>query len=257
MTKFNKIQWRSTHEKNTQLDIIKDHFLETKNNILENKEKFNTYIKDVESIEQLLSENKIDDAKSQATTKLTEVTGLKSLEDRLYAVITTVDEKISTAQAEILKYATDLKKLDYAGMYTFDNDSGVFAEVKELQGKTMYRFEDNSEIYSNNEYVYDENTNDVFLLKEGQVFWMNNGNIHLNKEEVSTSTNKITKEEAEERAIEYFLSFNKYYTINDLIASSVYDNDKNEYIVAITQNSGNYKVVAEFRIDANTKEIKS
>lgn len=249
-------------ESNDKLDIIKDSFNDTKNNLNSKKEIFDKYITEVESIETLFTENKIDDAKSQAIAKLEEVKGIKPLEDRLNTVITNVDEKIAIAQTEILKYATDVDGIEYKQMKTFDSNSGVFAEVAELKGKTMYHFYEQTD-YSPREYVYDENTNDVFLLQQGQVFWMNNGNIHLNKEEEKASSiNKISREEAKKLVTNYLLSNYPEYKSNfdDIFGiAEAYDYLLEEYNVygvpVMDKTNPNFKT-SDYFVDATTGEVR-
>ena len=258
-------------EKNNKLDIIKDVFIETKNNIIENKAKYDKYISEIESIEKLLSENKIDEAKSQATEKLKEVDGVKSLEDRLNAVITKVDEKIANAKAEILKYATDIKGIKYKSIITFDSNSGVFAEVKELKGKTMYHFYEDTDL-SPKEYVYDEDTKDVFMLEEGAVFWISNGNIYVNEpkeaSEETTSQNlisknqaevKISSEESRQIALNYYLNRHHNIKANEIFVGMGDDIEDNEYFRPIAGDDGDGnpgKVIAEYYVNATTGKVR-
>lgn len=244
-------------ESNDKLDIIKDSFNETKNNINSKKEIFDKYITEIESIEKLLNENKIDAAKSQATAKLEEVKGFKVCEDRLNAIITSVDEKITTAQTEILKYATNVEGIKYKSMMTFDINSGVFAEIEELKGKTMYHFKEQRDL-SPREYVYDENTKDVFLLTQGQVFWMNNGNVHLNAPKVETTAQQklISSEESRQIALNYYLSTHPSVSADDVIVGMGNNIENNEYFRPINRSSGTGKVIAEYYINATTGEIR-
>jgi len=244
-------------ESNDKLDIIKDSFNETKNNINSKKEIFDKYITEIESIEALLNENKIDDAKSQATAKLEEVKGFKVCEDRLNTVITTIDEKIAIAQTEILKYATDVEGIKYKSMMTFDINSGVFAEIEELKGKTMYHFKEQRDL-SPREYVYDENTKDVFLLTQGQVFWLSNGNIHLNAPKVETTTQQklISSEESSQIALNYYLSTHPNVSADDVIVAMGNNIKNNEYFIPISRSSGTYRVIAEYYINATTGEVR-
>jgi hypothetical protein len=167
-------------EKNDKLSIIKDEFEKTKDIVTSNKEKILKNTNEIKDIENIFESGNIDKAKSLAMNKLVDVKEIKSLEDRLNSIIKKVDESISIAKSEILKYEKDVQDISYIGVKTFDESSGVFSDIKELKGKTMYHFDEVIED-SPKEYVYDKNTKDVFMLTQGQVFWLSNGNIHVNK----------------------------------------------------------------------------
>lgn len=158
-------------ESNDKLDIIKDSFNDTKNNLNSKKEIFDKYITEIESIETLLTENKIDDAKSQAIAKLEEVKEIKSLGDRLNSVITNADEIIATAKETILKYYNGEYDIKYRNMEFFDN-----SEVTELNGKAILNFIEDQDFGSPHEYIYRIEDGDVFRLNQGSIYWVNNGN---------------------------------------------------------------------------------
>lgn len=251
-------------ENNEKLEIIKEDFEKTKNNINESKDMVAKYSDEIASIEKLLEDGNVDESKSSAITKLEEVKGIKVLEDRLNSVIKKADEKIANVKAEILKYATDINGIDnsiiYKGMITFDDNSGVFAEVEELKGKTMYRFYENRDL-SPRQYVYNENTGDVFMLNQGMVIWINNGDIYVNEPQPivneSVSEGKISKKEAEEIGINYY--FNTYSVpISErkwFFATASDDADDNdEYFCRIDQALGD--PFAIYYINANTGDVR-
>lgn len=182
---------------------------------------------------------------------------------------TELDKIIAIAKAEILKYLNHEEELIYLGMMTFDNSSGVFATVEQLYGKTMLHFCEKSDVCPA-EFVYDNNTGDVYLLTQGQVFWMNNGNIHLNGEDVAeipkSSANitlevNITSEQSREIARNYYLSTHRdieadmiFVTINTEV------NENNEYprLIAFydeTKTTAS-KPVAEYYVNAATGEVR-
>lgn len=222
-------------EKNDKLDIIEDEFTATKNNILENKDKFNTYIKEVESIEKILSENKIDDAKSQATAKLEEVKGIKSLEDKLNAVITAVDEKIANAKADILNYYEGSHDIKYKNMEYFNG-----SEVEELNGKAVLNFVEDQQIGSPHKYIYRMEDGALFRVNQGNIYWVNNGykeiyTINTPSQDTASNSNNIQSD---------------YFTVDDAIKTA-----SNEFEKDFPLEKDNYKAVSNGELYAGCYEV--
>lgn len=250
-------------ESNDKLDIIKDNFNEIKNSVIEKKEIFDKCIIEVESIETLLTENKIDDAKSQATAKLEEVKGIKSLEDRLNTVITNVDGIIANAKETILKYYDGSYGIEYENMEFFNN-----SKITELNGKAILNFIEAQDYGSPYEYIYRIEDNEVFRLDQGQYYWVSNSNkliyrpkemeeAYSQLEELEKENSPIiSNEKAKELVIQYFLNTHSNYTINDIEVGVSKIIENNEYSATVTQNSGNYKAVAEYYINATTGEVR-
>ena len=257
-------------ENNSELDIIKEQFSEIKNSIVDKKEKFSEYVKQVEAIESLLSENKIDDAKNQATAMLEEVKGIKTLEDRLNVIIITVDEKINNAKAEILKYYDGSYDISYRNMEFFNNN-----EVTELNGKAVLNFIEDQDLGSPREYIYRMEDGGVFRLNQGEYYWVSNNNkliyrpkeieeayakleeLEKEQEEKAQSQIKISPEEAIQIALNYFLNKRPEINANEVDVSRGYEvNENNEYYRGICLNSGNYKVIAEYYVNAATGEVR-
>lgn len=198
-------------ESNDKLNLISDSYEKLKKNLLDKREMYEidknevykgsekeviedevykTFEKDVIEIEKLLKEGKYDEVEEIAYSKLEEVEAFPELAERVCNVISVIREKneaqveeegrkIEKAKEAILAYHYNNTSIIFWDMMTFDSSSGCFAEVAELKGKTMYHFMEEVED-SPTEYVYDDATGDVFKLVQGQVFWMNNGEKHLN-----------------------------------------------------------------------------
>ena len=260
-------------EKNNKLDIIKDVFIETKNNIIENKAKYDKYIKEIESIEKLLSENKIDDAKSQATEKLEDVKGIKSLEDRLNTVIKKVDEIIANAKAKILKYYKGDYDIKYENMEYFTNNS----EVKELKGKAILNFYEDQQLGSPHEYIYRIEDGEVFRLDQGEYYWVSNNNkviyrpkeieeayakleaLEKEQEKMDKSKIKISSEESRQIALNYYLNKRPDVSADEVFVGMGDYIENNEYFrpISLDNGAGNAgKVIAEYYINATTGEVR-
>lgn len=259
-------------ENNSELDIIKEQFSEIKNSIVDKKEKFSEYVKQVEAIESLLSENKIDDAKNQATAKLEEVKGIKTLEDRLNVIIIIVDEKINNAKAEILKYYDGIYDISYRNMEFFNNN-----EVTELNGKAVLNFIEDQDLGSPREYIYRMEDGGVFRLNQGEYYWVSNNNkliyrpkeieeayakleeLEKEQEEKAQSQIKISPEEAREIALKYFLSKRPEVSEDEVFVGMADYVEDNEYFrpIALDNGEGNAgKVIAEYYVNAATGEVR-
>lgn len=258
----------SSIENNQSLEIIKDEFEKTKNSFIENKEKLSTYTPEVEAIEKLLSENKIDDTKEQAITKLEEVKGIKSLEDRLNAVIAKVDEIITNAKAEIVKHLGYQTDMEYTGMKLWDDT--YFSAAKELSGRVMLSFD---QIIENSpaKYMYDIESKNAYQYSEGTVYLLNNKVNGLyeelygyedylkEQEEIAKSKIKISSEESRQIALSYYLSKRPDVSADEVFVGMGDDIEDNEYFrpIALDNGDGNPgKVVAEYYINATTGKVR-
>ena len=246
----------STIENNEKLDIIKDEFEKTKSNIIDNKEKIVSYTSKIEAIEKTLDEGNIDEAKSLAIAKLEEVKGIKLLEDRLSSIVEKIDEKIANAKSEIIKYYEGGYDIKYRNMEIYSNNS----DIEELKGKAILNFIEDQQYGSPQEYMYRMEDGAIFRLDQGSYYWVNNGykEIYGLKDKAQENLNEengISLEEAKEIITNYFLSTHTNYTHADIDVgvSSIIENNK--YSGAVAQNSGNFKVVAEYYVDATTGEI--
>ena len=85
-------------ENNKSLDIMQDDFMIAKEIVVEYQQEHMDYIEEIEAIEKLLAENKIDEAKAKATAKLKEMKGRTVSEKRLNAVIQKADEIIANTR---------------------------------------------------------------------------------------------------------------------------------------------------------------
>lgn len=158
-------------EENEKMELIKDDFQKTKDSIADGKESISKYSDEIADIEGLLKDGKLDEAKTSATTKLEEVKGIKVLEDKLNSVISSVDEKIANAKAEILKYYKGEYDIKYKNMEIFSNDSAV----TELKGKAILKFVEDQQYGSPQEYMYRIEDGAVFQLNQGSYYWVSNG----------------------------------------------------------------------------------
>lgn len=249
----------SNIEKNEKMELIKDDFQKTKDSISEAKDKIGKYSDEITNIENLLKDGNIDEAKSLATTKLEEVKGIKALEDKLNSIITSVDEKIASAKAEILKYYKGKYDIKYKNMEIYANDSNV----SELKGKAILRFIEDQQYGSPKEYMYRMEDGAIFQLDQGSYYWVNNNNkvIYEVVDPSTTKTNNnvnvtISKEKVTEIALNYYYN---HYSIPDKdrqwYFATVSDNAlENEYLCIIQQAIG--EPFAKYYVNATTGEVR-
>lgn len=248
-------------EENEKMELIKDDFQKAKDSIAESKEKISKYSDEIASIEGLLKDGKLDEAKTSATAKLEEVKEIKVLEDKLNSVISSVDEKIANAKAEILKYHSG-EDIIYNGVK--DSSYNGYNNVNSLKEKTLLCFKENQQFGSPIEYVYDINEGNIYSSNQGRILWVNNNNkvvyevVTQKTEKANNSGNgKISSEESRNIALKYFLSRHPKFKADEVIVGmgdSVDEN--NEYFRPIAGANGTGKVVAEYYVNAITGEVR-
>lgn len=250
-------------EINASLDIIKDQFLNIKNSLFETKEILDKYILDIESIEKLLTENKLDNAKAEATAKLEEVKGIETLEKRLNVVIQNVNDIINNSKIEIVNHLGYQIDLEYKGVKLWNDTSfGVF---NDLNGKTMLNFRVIRD-FSPDEYMYDIEEKNLYKYSQGSIYLVNNNYEELygykdySEQNKVTTDNIISSDEAKEIVINYYA--NKY-AINDIsnyFFSIIDDLYENEYFVEICgyiddEKTHIGKPVANYKVNRVTGEL--
>lgn len=228
-------------EKNEQLDIISANYKETKKAILENKEIVIKFKNEILSIETLLNEGNIDEAKSLAITKLEEVKGYKILEDRVNLVISKVNEIIDKAKSEILKYHSG-DEVVYKGLQ--NSSYNGYDVIDSLKGKVFLYFVENQEFGSPREYMYDRDKGDIYSINQGRIFWVNNNN-KIIYEVVEPSTSDINNTNINGRIEEKYLT--KEQAVE--IASKKFEED-------FPLEVSNYKAVCNGNLSAGVYEVK-
>lgn len=225
-------------EENEKMELIKDDFQKTKDSIAEGKENISKYSDEIAGIEGLLKNGKLDEAKTSATAKLEEVKGIKVLEDKLNSVISSVDEKIANAKAEILKYYKGEYDIKYKNMEIFSNDSAV----TELKGKAILKFVEDQQYGSPQEYMYRIEDGAVFQLNQGSYYWVSNGNKEIYSPTVS---NKQTVQQNQSTQSNDYVSKDEAIKI----ASKKFEED-------FPAEVSNYKAVCNGNLSAGAYEVE-